>query len=427
LSRNILITIHRGSRQIGGSCVELSCDGTRLIIDAGLPLDAESVNTPGVRLAVPGLFIDVPDEKPVDALIISHAHQDHYGLLDLVRDDVPVYMSTGTAKLVEITRQIRNHPPLAHEVRTFRWSDIIEVGPFRISPHLVDHSAFDAYAFEIEAGGKRIFYSGDFRDHGPISKTMEIIKDQVKPGVDALLMEGTMLGRQEEQVLTESDLADEAVRLCADCKNAVLVYQSGQNVSRTVAFYKAARRLNREFVLDFYMAHVMTELAGLGLSNSLPYPGHPSLEGVYAWFPSYLTDSQIAKGNGTIPNHYRRWERGQDVLRQQLDRTMLFVRPGMEGDLKLMGDLSGSVLFYSLWEGYQEEKKTKRFLDGVQKLGVTIHYLHTSGHATLPALQRLVDMLQPKALVPIHTEHPDGFDRFGVPLERVEDGVAIEI
>jgi ribonuclease J len=419
------LTIHRGSHQIGGSCVELSCDGTRLIIDAGMPLDAERIDDPGVRLAVPGLFIDAPHEKPVDALIISHAHQDHYGLLDLVRDDVPVYMSTGTAKLVEITRQIRNQPPLAHEVRTFRWSDIIEVGPFRVIPHLMDHSAFDAYAFEIEAGGKRIFYSGDFRDHGPISKTMGMIKDQVKSGVDALLMEGTMLGRQEEQVLTESDLADEAVRLCADCKNAVLIYQSGQNVSRTVAFYKAARRLNREFVLDFYMAHVMTELSGLGLSKSLPHPGHPRLEEVYAWFPRYLTDSQITKGNGTIPYRYRPWKRSQKELRQQLDRTMLFVRPGMEGDLKLMGDLGGSVLLYSLWEGYRVQDRTKKFLDGLQELGVTVHALHTSGHATLPALQRLVDSLEPKAIVPIHTEHPNDYERFGVPVRQATDGAPV--
>ena len=421
------ITIHRGSKQIGGSCVELSSGSTRIILDAGLPLDAEGIDAPGVRLAVPGLFADAPEEPPVDALIISHAHQDHYGLLDRIRMDVPVYMSTGTAKLVEITRTFTGRTPLLHNLRSFGWQDTIEVGPFRIVPHLVDHSAFDAYAFEIEGGGKRLFYSGDFRDHGPISKTMDIIARRVKPGVDALLMEGTMLGRKGEQVLTENELADEAVRLCADCRNAVFVYQSGQNISRTVAFYKAARRLNRECVLDVYMAHVMTELAGLGLSNSLPYPGHPSLEGVQVWFPYKVTNFMFNKGHGAIPNRYRPWKRSKKELPQQLGKTLLFVRPGMEGDLERFGDLSGSVLLYSLWGGYREQDKTKDFLETLERLGVAVLPLHTSGHATLPALQRMVDVLQPKRILPIHTEHPDGFDCFSVPVAKMSDGVPLEI
>lgn len=421
------VTIHRGSSQIGGSCVELCSDDTRIIIDAGLPLDAESIDAPGVRLAVPGLFVDAQDERPIDALIISHAHQDHYGLLDRIRADVPVYMSTGTAKLVEITCVFTGRASLPHNVRTFGWRDVIEVGPFRVVPHLVDHSAFDAYAFEVEGNGKRIFYSGDFRDHGPISKTLGIIKDRVKPGVDALLMEGTMLGRQNEEVVTEHALADEAVRLCSDCKNAVLVYQSGQNISRTVAFYKAARRLNREFVLDFYMAHVMTELAALGLSNSLPHPGHASLDGVYAWFPHYLTNRMVRSGRASIPYRYRPWKRSKKELPQQLDRTMLFVRPGMEGDLERFGDLSGSVLLYSLWEGYREQDRTAAFLQILERLGVTVIPLHTSGHATMPALQKLVDALQPKRLLPIHTEYPKGFDCFGAPVVGMTDGIPLEI
>lgn len=421
------ITIHRGTSQIGGSCVELTSGDTRIILDAGLPLDAESVDAPGVRLAVPGLFSDAPDEKPVDALIISHAHQDHYGLLDRIRTDVPVYMSTGTAKLVEITRMFTGRGPLSQNVRTFGWRKPFEVGPFRIIPHLVDHSAFDAYAFEIEANDKRLFYSGDFRAHGPISETMEIISDRVKPGVDALLMEGTMLGRQDEQVRTENDIADEATRLCSDCHGAVLVYQSGQNVSRTVAFYKAARRLNRDFVLDFYMAHVMTELAGLGLSKSLPYPGHPDLEGVHTWFPYRLTNRVMRSGHETIPNRYARWKRTKEEIGARLHETMLFVRPGMQNDVARLGNLEGSILLYSLWDGYREQKETKEFLDCLQKLGVTVHSLHTSGHATLPALQRMVDILQPKNLLPIHTEHPDGFDRFRVPVQQMRDGVPVSL
>ncbi len=194
-----------------------------------------------------------------------------------------------------------------------------------------------------------------------------------------------------------------------------------------MAFYKAARRLNRECVLDFYMAHVMTELASLGLSNSLPYPGHPKLDGVFTWFPYNLTNSLIRSGKESIPYRYSPWKRSKKELPQQLDRTMLFVRPTMLGDLDRMGNLEGSVLLYSLWDGYREQKDTQAFLDKLQGKGVTVHPLHTSGHATLPALQRMVDILKPKTLLPIHTEHPDGFERFGVPVTKMLDGVSVSL
>lgn len=42
----------------------------------------------------------------------------------------------------------------------------LQFGPFRVTPHLVDHSAYDAYALEVEADGRRLFYSGDIRAHG---------------------------------------------------------------------------------------------------------------------------------------------------------------------------------------------------------------------------------------------------------------------
>jgi ribonuclease J len=423
----VVLTIHRGTRQIGGSCVELECDGSRIILDAGMPLDVNDSKVARAGLNVQGLFADAMDEKPVDALLISHAHQDHYGLLDRIRQDVPVYMSEGTAKLVEITRLFSRKPPLTHGITPFSRREPITIGPFTILPHLVDHSAFDAHAFEIEAGGKRVFYSGDFRGHGPIAQTLDIIRDRVTPGVDAILLEGTMLGRADEEVLTEQQLADRAQDICRNCPKAVLVYQSGQNVSRFVSFYKAARHSGRECIVDFYAAHVLTEMAAIGGVKSIPFPGHPQLQGVSTWFPYRLTDRMMNTGHRDIPNRYARWKWTKEDIAARMGETMLFVRPGMESDLERMGDLRGSVLIYSLWEGYREDKNTKNFLDKVESLGITIQSLHTSGHATIPTLQELVDALRPKNLIPIHTEHPGEYGQFGVDVQAVEDGVPVTL
>jgi ribonuclease J len=58
-----------------------------------------------------------------------------------------------------------------------------------ITPHLVDHSGFDAYALEIEAGERRLFYSGDLRAHGRKSKLFELMLKRPPKNIDVMLME----------------------------------------------------------------------------------------------------------------------------------------------------------------------------------------------------------------------------------------------
>ena len=65
------IIIHRGTHEIGGTCVEITADnGKTLLVDFGSPLSMENPN------------IEYAKDLKADALLISHAHQDHYGLLE---------------------------------------------------------------------------------------------------------------------------------------------------------------------------------------------------------------------------------------------------------------------------------------------------------------------------------------------------------
>ena len=62
----------------------------------------------------------------------------------------------------------------------------------------MDHSAFDAHGFLVEAGGKSVFYTGDFRGHGRKRKLLDrLIKKP--PKVDALMMEGTLVGERSNE------------------------------------------------------------------------------------------------------------------------------------------------------------------------------------------------------------------------------------
>ena len=77
-----------------------------------------------------------------------------------------------------------------------------EIGDFTIKPYLMDHSAFDAAAFEITAEGKTIIYTGDFRGHGRKAVCLDRFISGAARNADLLLAEGTMFGRKEKEILT---------------------------------------------------------------------------------------------------------------------------------------------------------------------------------------------------------------------------------
>jgi ribonuclease J len=73
------IIIHKGSHEIGGNCIQLTSGNTSILLDAGLPLNPES---PRVDLS----------QLSVDAVLISHPHQDHFGLMATLPPGTPIYL-----------------------------------------------------------------------------------------------------------------------------------------------------------------------------------------------------------------------------------------------------------------------------------------------------------------------------------------------
>jgi glyoxylase-like metal-dependent hydrolase (beta-lactamase superfamily II) len=176
------LTIHRGTHEIGGSCVELcsSSGNTRLILDIGMPLvnadmspfdwgvhrksTLAQLQNEKILPAVDGLYEN--DKPTVSAVLLSHAHMDHYGFLRFVHPGIPIYMSKGTKAIIEVSNVFLNANLKLDKIKTFETRQSFKIGEFTITPYLMDHSAADAAAFLIEVDGQRIFYTGDFRGHG---------------------------------------------------------------------------------------------------------------------------------------------------------------------------------------------------------------------------------------------------------------------
>ena len=140
---------------------------------------------------------DVPGLDGTDptllGVLISHAHADHWGLLESVHPNVPRYLGKAGADILRAAQfwgtgsDLRETGHLEHGVP-------MTLGPFRVTPYLVDHSAFDAYAMLIEAGGQRLFYTGDLRGHGRKAGSFERLLTEPPADIDTLLVEGTNLG-----------------------------------------------------------------------------------------------------------------------------------------------------------------------------------------------------------------------------------------
>ena len=267
------VCIHRGAKEIGGSCVEVTSGEHRLIIDLGLPLDSEEVDKTLLE-NIPGLLKSEISAPPL-AVIISHPHLDHYGLLPYISPLIPVIMGTTARRILNASE------PFMHS----GWSlpvcgqDLISqesfvLGPFKITPYLVDHSAYDAYSLLIEADGRRLLYSGDLRMHGRKSKLSKGLGKLLSGKVDTLIMEGTTInGDNDRYFQSETVIEERMVQEFHNAEGMVLVNTSSQNIDRIVSIFRACRRTGKTLVIDLYTAAV---LAATG-NNNIPQSDWPGI------------------------------------------------------------------------------------------------------------------------------------------------------
>jgi ribonuclease J len=421
------LTIHRGTHQIGGTCIELSSGQTRILLDIGRPLppqDPVEAKKPlpdsDLLPKIAGLYLGQAERTPINGIIISHAHQDHYGLLLHVKPDVPVFAGKPTAILMEMSSMFGPATGRLYASRFTPYSYRVpfKVGDFTITPYCMDHSAFDAHAFLIEANGKKLFYSGDFRAHGRKSALFDKFLRTGPKGIDALLLEGTMLSRSSV-VESEADVENDIVKICKENKGSImLTYLSSQNIDRITSFFRAARRTHRIFAVDLYTAWVLSEIKG---KTGIPVPSdaYPEMK---VFYPYRLTKLIVDRmGRKDIKNRFSRYWIPRKVINADPSKYILLVRPTMKDDIDRMTCLEGGVLAYSLWDGYKKDKQVRDFLALLAGKGMTIVDVHTSGHAPLPILQKMAEMLKPKVIIPVHTEYPKNYLHYFANVQCLKD------
>ena len=407
------------SKQIGGSCVEVEQDGQRILIDFGLPLDAdenESRYLPGVN------GLDGRDTSLL-GILISHPHLDHFGLLAHISPDIPVGMGPAARRILSAAAPfLPGNWPTPLQGWDYQSEQSFDIGPFTITPFLVDHSAYDAYAIQIESGGKSIFYSGDFRAHGRKAALFERLVASPPANIDTLLLEGSSIGRigDDQQFFKESDIEEQLVQVFSSAEGLMLVHTSAQNVDRIVSIMRASKRTGRKLVIDLYTAAIL-EATG---NQHIPQSDWPEV----ALFVPQAQRVQIKENRwfDLLKRHAANRVFIEHLQEAPRKATLLF-RPLHRIDLERGKCLTGAVYIYSQWEGYWEQGAYDKVKGWLERHAIPKLNIHTSGHASPGDLKKFAVAIAPRKVVPIHSFLPERYQDLFSNVEIHNDGEWWEI
>lgn len=389
------LCIHRGTHQIGGIAAEIATETTRILIDMGdeLSLDPGFVSAP---LHIPGV---TDANGRCDAVLFTHYHGDHTGQMLRIRPDIPLYAG---ALAKDIMRLSSAHSWKKDEVlckrietiRTFSAGMPFLIGDIQITPFGIDHSAVDSYLFLIEADGKCILYTGDFRLHGVRGKTMDKILDRRIGKVDAIITEGTTVSRTDGKTVTEWEL-QARVRNYLQQYKYVFVLCATTNLDRIFALARAVPR-GKYCICDDYQKMLVETVSKhwSGISSFYEMPKLLSFK--------HHPPARFAELGG-----------------------LMFVRANSKfGAIICQYDPAQSILLYSMWDGYRT--KPGSTIPDFLALTDTWETLHTSGHASPEDLRHVIEKADPQLVIPMHTDAPQKMqalcpDRTVVPLNDEEE------
>ena len=413
-------TIHRGQYEIGGMCIEVSSDdGTRVLLDLGMPLVApdggdfprDTPQRPTEQLLADGILRDVPGLYPhdatapaIEAIILTHSHLDHYGLAHHAHPAIPVYGSDGTVSILEVGSVFFPDAVVPPDLRRLPADKPVRFGGLSVTAIPVDHAAPDSRALLVEADGQRLLYTGDFRAHGRTGFRFDnLLADERLRGVDWLLIEGTTLGSSagSHGLSSESDVEVALHALAREHDHRfIAVVASGQNLDRLVSCFRAARRSGRLLVIDSYQAYVLMKLSGL--SKAIP---QFTWDGVRVSFAPHQVSR--LKEAGMMDLVYEMSGQGK-VTSNELAAApgdyLACVRGGY-GMTKVFDKIGSDrvVLVWSMWRGYWD-REACAMREWAERVGSEPQFIHSGGHAWSEDLRRLANTIAAKQTVWVHTD-----------------------
>ncbi|HEY5278316.1 MAG TPA: ribonuclease J [Pseudolabrys sp.] len=360
-----------------------------LAVDVGVSFAAEE-HLPGVDLILPDIRFLVAERKNLAGIVITHAHEDHFGaLLELwPRLKVPVYATPFTAALLDAKRRGEPGAPEI-PVTVVPVGSRFRVGPFDVDLVTMAHSIPEANALIIRTPGGTVLHTGDWKiDPTPIlgDRTDEAkLRALGEEGCLALIGDSTNSVR-EGRSPSEADVAKTLTELIKAAKGRVAVTTFASNVARLRAVSEAARAAEREVVV---VGRAMDRVGQIGRELGL-FGDLPAFRPMDAY--GYLPPNKVvALCTGS-----------QGEPRAALSRIAEDQHPEVT--------LSrGDTVIYSARTIPGNEKAVGRVINGLIEQGIEVitdrtHLVHVSGHPRRAEVEELISWVKPQILIPVHGE-----------------------
>ena len=367
------IIIHRGTHQIGGSAIEISTASTRIILDVGNELSLDEKYIP-INLDVDGVTKGIPD---CDGIVISHYHMDHLGQLIAALPEIPLYMGMLSKEVAMISAEYQDKDLYLRLLgaNTFRGGEAFTIGDIRIRPLVIDHSAADSYMFVIEAEGKRVLYTGDFRMHGLRHHVLDKLVNTYIGEVDILITEGTSLSRDADDCISEAAVLEDISSYIQDGKY-VFAICSSTNIDRIMGIWQNMPR-DKVLICDAYQKRILDTVI-----NNIYYESS-----LYR-----RQDRPLVLDIGKYPKYYM--DNGFVSLARATENYISHIQEFPKDDVRII---------YSMWTGYIEENLALKTL-----LETYPTYIcHASGHVSKDDLIKFIELVNPDVIIPVHTDNPE--------------------
>ena len=366
-------------------------DNERLIVvDLGVAFP-DMDTTPGVDLIFPDISWLKDRRNQLDAIFITHAHEDHIGALGHLWSELgaPVYARNFTSKIA--LRKLEENGQSGRIVNVVSsWPDTTKVGPFEVSYLPVPHSIPESSALVIDTPKGRLIHSGDFKlDENPVvgeAFDHEMWQKVCSPGIRAFICDSTNVFSENEG-RSESEVAPEIKKLIENCSEMVVATTFASNVARIKSIAEAAEKAGRSVCL---MGRAMKRMIEVSLEA-----------GVLSDFPK-LISPEDAKA---VPK-----------------RNLLLIVTGSQGERRAasaqlangkyqgMALSAGDLFLFSSKTIPGNERGVIKIINQLSEKGVDVvddssGKYHVSGHANRPELSKIHEIVSPQFLLPMHGEH----------------------
>ena len=361
-----------------------------ILVDLGVAF-SDMDTSPGVDLIFADIAWLAENKDRLEAVFITHAHEDHVGAIGHYWDrlGVPVYARAFTAHLARFKMADRGQPEEA--VRTVSaWPETTSAGPFTVGFLPISHSIPESAALVIDSPAGRVIHSGDFKlDETPVvgeAFDADLWADVAKPGVKALICDSTNVF-SEHAGRSEASVGPEIETLVANAPQMVVATTFASNVARVKTLAEAGQRAGRSVCL---MGRAMRRMIEASITT-----------GVLADFPKVISPEEAAQ----IPRE-----------------SLMLIVTGSQGERRAASAQlargkyngitlkEGDLFLFSSKTIPGNERGVIRVVNQFSEMGVDVvddssGRYHVSGHANRPDLKRLHDIVDPEMVIPNHGEH----------------------